>query len=478
MKKNLITMTILLLAAISLTSCSKETTPIEQSSNGYTVSIRATKAETKAVADDGAATFVEGDIVYVYNNTRSAWDANHLTAESAGKSTTFSGTLAGTYKKDDVLTLYYKTTSAGIIDNNTQDGALGNAKDAAKAVVTITEEPAGGTIVTSNASFTNLQSIFKFQFKNNGEVINNIRFVRVFSVGNKVQAQYDAKNDSPTYNPVTVSRSDNLANSYIYAALRFDKTPNDPIVFQVIDADGKVYSGSKAAPTSGFENGKFYNSTVDVNLYTFTVASGKKVCFSPGDLGKDGDVYSFTEPFTDWANNVTTVTTVPSKRSWFNYDEVDASTDPATQLYGITWRCENYVSSAYEWNNIIGRTMTAGVSPYYKVTVNGISNCLLLPPDEATSEDIGSDLTSGTVGSDYIKYLGKGFVLLMNAKQGTYNGTKKKISWSSTYFEYWSLRNTSNRYRLQWTSSATPSVISTGSQYRVHVRLVHDVTIE
>jgi len=333
-----------------------------------------------------------------------------------------------------------------------------------------------GSIITATASSINtLRSIFIFTFKDGNTPIGNIRFVRIFSEGNKLQASYNEGTDVATFGPVTISQNTDLPDDFC-VGLRFTPTASDPIVFQLIDADGKVYSGSVTAPSvDGYTNGQYYIISVPVSLYTFTVSSGKKVCFSPGDLGKDGDVYSFTEPFIDWSGDVTSVSTEPSKRSWFNYTEVDSNTDPATSVYGITWRCENYVSSSYEWNNIINRTMNDGVSPYYKVTVSGHSNCLLLPPDEATSGDIGSDLTSGIVGTDYPKYLAKGFVLLMNAKQGLYNGTKKKITWSSTNYAYWSLRNTSNRYLLQWSSSASPSASWTSNQLRLHVRLIHNL---
>ena len=329
------------------------------------------------------------------------------------------------------------------------------------------------TVATTSDPF----SYFAFNFKkpkdsNPSEwedMANNLRFVRLFSGQNKLH------NGATTYGPYTESSTTNI-NNLVPALLFFDKNPNDLLAFQVIDADGKVYSGSLNAPAGGYRIGKIYDGlTVYVKTYTFTVASGKKVFFSPGDLGKDGDVFSFTEPFTDWAKDTEYVgDTPPSKRSWFNYDEVDSNTDPGTQIYGITWRCQNYVSSSYEWNNIMGRTMNSGVSPYYKVTINGKSNCLLLPPDEATSEDIGSDITSGSIGIDYPKYLAKGFVLLMNAKKGTYDGTKKKIKWSTTYYAYWSLRNTDNRYYIQWASSDAPET-TFGGQCRLHVRLVHNV---
>lgn len=495
MKKNFISMTILLLAVISITSCSKENTTIEQPSNCYKVSICATKAETKAVADGGAATFNEGDVVYVYNRSTSTWDTGNLVAESTGKNTTFSGILTKSYSVGDELELYYKTTSAGVIDNNSQDGALGNVKDAAKALVTVTSVTGTTpevTLGTTNASFTNLQSIFRFQFRNNGEVINNIRFVRVFSEGNKLQAQYDAKNDSPTYNPVTVSRSDNLANSYFYAALRFDKTPNDPIVFQVIDADGKVYSGSKTAPTSGFENGKFYTSTVTVNLYTFTASSGgQKVCFSPGDLGVDNGVYSFTEPFAAWNQDQTSMTektNVPStsKRTWFIKSEVQNG----QTVYGIAWRIQNYAS---EWKYLVGidagRTIDNGnVSLYYKVHISTTELgdrywCYLLPPDETKASDIGEDLISGTV-TDYLKYIAKGFVLLMDTEHSYRTSTSSSAKWtyksrSDTHSGYYQAGyvKTGKTYFSFGSSGPAYNSATAGSDYRIHTRFIHDVTV-
>ena len=313
------------------------------------------------------------------------------------------------------------------------------------------------------ASNCDLMSTFNFTFDNSG-TLTNVRFARVFSVKNKLH-------NATSYGPFTASSNSDLT-SPISTDLFFDKESGEQLAFQVVTNDGKVYSGIVNAPADGYGIGETYNVTANVNLYTFTISSGKQVYFSPGDLGKDGDVYSFTEPFVNWAGDVTKVTTVPSKRSWFNYDEVDNDADPGTQVYGITWRLQNYVSGAFEWNNIINRTMNDGVSPYYRVTVNGNSSCLLLPPDEATSGDIGSDITSGSVGSDYPKYLAKGFVLLMNAKKGTYNGTKKTITWSSTDYTYWSLRNSSNRYYIKWTASANPAAEWAGNQFRMHVRLV------
>lgn len=325
------------------------------------------------------------------------------------------------------------------------------------------------------------QSIFTFTFRDADTQTNlgGLRFVRVFSCQNKLY------NSATTFGPYTVSSATDKANP-VQATLKFGPDDGDQLAFQVIDANGKVYSGLYDAPTGGFTMGS-YDLTVDVKAYTFTVADGKKVYFSPGDLGLNNGVYSFTEPFTDWGTDAKYVN-YTGNRSWFDYREVDEDIDPATSLYGITWRIETKVSNAYEWEYILGRVnnndtytgraMNSGASPYYKITVNGHSNCLLLPPDEATSQDIGTDITNGSVGTDYAKYLGKGFVILMNAKKGTAASTaaSAKLSWSSTYYTYWMVFDQStNRKYLVWASGSDPKVEWPTNQLRMHVRLVHDV---
>ena len=462
-----------------LASCTKESINEELSGNSYSIRIPVQKTATKAVTEGtgkAVSTFRTTDNVYVYNESTNVLDNGTLHPSDDAHEASFVGTLNKSYKVGNVLRVLYNTGSNGVVDYSSQDGSLEDVIDAGEGEVTIASV-SGSVITTNSATIDNLQSIFKFTFRYGGAEIGGIRFVRIFSGDNKLQAQYNANSGTATYGPVTVSRDSNLENNYIYAGLRFDANPSDDIVFQVVDENGKVYSGSKTAPSTGFAIGKFYNTTVDVNLYTFTVASGKKVCFSPGDLGKAGDVYSFTTPFADWGSSAKN-NNYTGDRSWFDYREVDEDSDPATSLYGITWRIETKVSGAYEWDYILSsRTMNEGVNRYYKLTVNGHSNCLLLPPDEATSEDIGSDIKNSSVGADFVKYLAKGFVILMNARRGsTTTSSTAKISWSSSYYSYWMFfDNKTNRKHLCWTAKAAPSVTWPTNQFRMHVRLVHDV---
>ena len=318
------------------------------------------------------------------------------------------------------------------------------------------------------------QSIFTFTFRDADTQTNlgGLRFVRIFSCQNKLY------NGSTTFGPHTVSSATGTADKAnpVKDTLKFGPDDGDQLAFQVIDANGKVYSGLYDAPTGGFPMGS-YDLTVDVKAYTFTVASGKKVYFSPGDLGIENNVLSFTEPFTDWEKGNTS-TTEPTKRVWFDQQTFSLV---ERELYGITsWRIPGYVSSAYEWNNIISRSMNDGVSTYYRVTIPSHQYCLLLPPDETLSSDIGDDLTSGNV-TDYAKYLGKGFVLLMNTNRANYGGSPAKWSWGtatgpySRQGYYWAVRDDSQRYYFETKQSGNPAVGWGANQMRNHIRYVRNV---
>ena len=325
---------------------------------------------------------------------------------------------------------------------------------------------------------------YKIRITNNSTELTNVRFVRIFSCQNKLH------NGATTYGPFTMSSTENLP-SPIQPDLTFDPVTGDQIAFQVVDANGNVYSALTDAPLNK-------NATVEVKRYTFTVtATNTKVCFSPGDLGLEiinsQSVYSFTEPFTTWghgntsqyntadeAANGTKYVSAITQRVWFDF-YFESGLENGT-VYGITdWRIPKRAGSdvaSYEWNYLVkSRTMNSGVERYYKVTISGHQYCLLLPPDETQSSDIGEDLTSGNV-TDYAKYLGKGFVLLFNTNRGSY--ASNKWSWGSSTSSYakqgwyWTVYNSSNRYYFTW-PDAGPKVDWGSNRMRNHIRYVHNV---
>lgn len=313
-----------------------------------------------------------------------------------------------------------------------------------------------------------IQGTFNFTFKDNNVTLSNVRFARVFSCQNKLH------NGTTTYGPFTKSSDTNLPST-ITAALLFDANSGDQLACQVVTGDGKVYAGIVDVPTGGYQIGQTYDVTFDVKPYTFTVASGKKVYFSPGDLRVDGGVYSFSQPFDTegWGTTNTSL----SNRVWFDYPEIASG----LAIYGINWRNPNSLTTSttsprpQEWDGIIGRTnMNDDVNAFYRVSVSGYANCLLLPPDETVKADLDG-LTEGATITDYAKYLGKGFVLLMNTGRATYT---TKLNWAEEdQGWYWTLWNNMSRNRtyFYWTTSSNPSVDWATNQFRMRVRFIKDV---
>lgn len=211
------------------------------------------------------------------------------------------------------------------------------------------------------------QSIFTFTFRDADTQTNlgGLRFVRVFSCQNKLY------NGATTFGPYTDSSDTgevDMANP-VQATLKFGPDDGDQLAFQVIDANGKVYSGLYNAPAGGFTMGE-YDLTVDVKAYKFSVTPSKKVYFSPGDLGVDGDVYSFTEPLATWGWS--SITSTSAQRVWFEYAQVNY-TDVSTghSIYGIKWRNPTKYTNDepyYEWLYTLNRVIDEGrVKPCYHV---------------------------------------------------------------------------------------------------------------
>ncbi len=161
---------------------------------------------------------------------------------------------------------------------------------------------------------------------------------------------------------------------------------------------------------------------------------------------------------------------------WFNYGEIASG----QTIFGINWRTPNSLTTSteiptpQEWDGIIGRTnMNNGVNAFYRVSVSGYANCLLLPPDETVEADLDG-LTEGATITDYAKYLGKGFVLLMNTGRATYT---TKLNWAEEdQGWYWTLWNNMSRNRtyFYWTTSSNPRVDWATNQFRMRVRLIKD----
>lgn len=172
MKTNkIIIMASLLVAGTVYSSCSKESAPIAMAPT-YTLTIDASQGEdplTRALTTDGtniSATWTRGDLVSVYNVTKSAALGGTLTALSSGTTVKLSGELTGTVEAGDVLKLTYQTTD----DFTGQDGTLEyilDNYDYATASITVSAVSDEKIIPTSTSvSFQNQLAIVKFTLLN------------------------------------------------------------------------------------------------------------------------------------------------------------------------------------------------------------------------------------------------------------------------------------------------------------------------
>jgi hypothetical protein len=291
-KYTIISLSSLLLIIMAAFSCSKSLDNSEEAlpQKKVNANIPANFASSKVVADGGTATFSTAEKVYVYNNTTSTLDTDYLSPDADGTTANLKGSLSGTYSVGDNLKLLYNTTSEGVADYTNQDGTLENVVDAATATVKVQTADAE-SFTTRTAYFENLQSIFKFTFKDEDNNIINVKSLTILSENNKLQSSFNLVEEAVTYGGINVTC--NTAQSTVYVALRFTSNPSEMILFSVMDENGKVYTGSKTSPTSGFKIGRFYTSTVSVKAHTFTIAKDKKVYFALSNLYDDGGIYKF-----------------------------------------------------------------------------------------------------------------------------------------------------------------------------------------
>ena len=274
----------------------------------YQVSIPAgfdDAAQTRAVSIDGTgamiATFTTTDNIRVYNKTKNvtAQDNNnnakllHPNADGAKAKLTGNLTFYGfshyyTVDENDVLVLT-NNASGNVnysVPNSPQSGTLAclNLFDFASCEVSITGISGAGTaddpytLTTSKADFVNAQSMFKFTFTGLPSGVG-VKKVTIHSAGNKLISVYNPSSDYSTYGDVTINFESDIADGYsdatsrrqangpgvVYAALRFaplGASETDDITFTVTGSDGNTYKATKTSPVGGFQNGKYYTSTI------------------------------------------------------------------------------------------------------------------------------------------------------------------------------------------------------------------------
>ena len=146
----------IMMAAIVFAACSGEEYIIstQPTTGTFTLTVNASKGDdsaTRALSLDGdalKATWKEGDVVTVYNVTRSAELTGSLIAQDDGKSTKLRGTLTGTIAVDDELKLKFLSPTY-----SSQDGTLaGIASTCDYAEATVSVKTVSGSSITTDAA--------------------------------------------------------------------------------------------------------------------------------------------------------------------------------------------------------------------------------------------------------------------------------------------------------------------------------------
>ena len=270
----------------SFTACSNEDMVVGPNATTYTVCIPASMdggAETRAVTFDAGGTenptavssFTISDQIYVYNETKGAMLTGYLTPSAAGKTCTLTGSLTGTIEANDNLVLLYNLSNYDSNNRNycyffygEQNGTKEGVIDGAKATVTASVN--NDNLTTATAHFQNVQSMFRFKFVDENTNAINVKHLVITSKKNSAIVQkYSPYHSTTIYYcdviPITLTTP---TTNYIYVALCIKESvaDGDELAFKAIDADGKVYTVTKAAPSGGFVNGKYYYNTSAIAL--------------------------------------------------------------------------------------------------------------------------------------------------------------------------------------------------------------------
>lgn len=274
----------MLAVAAVLTACTNEDNFINEllpntgnEARTYTVNIPASMGEgatNRAVSfDNTTATgrFDELEEVYVYNETKGVMLSGVLKPtdiNAGGKLCNLEGTLTGSFDAGDQLTLLYNM----IYDINPaecffwydgQDGSESGVVDGGMATG-VSATISGSTLTTATTvTFAMQQAIFRLKFTDGTNPIN-VNSLTIECTGSDVFGYYyPFADESNQYLGQSINVNPTTATSdYLYVALGINESAEpSALTFTVTDDDGDVYTATKAAPSSGFKNGKYYYSS-------------------------------------------------------------------------------------------------------------------------------------------------------------------------------------------------------------------------
>ena len=367
-KKSIICKGLAALVAGSLfaISCQKVEESIQNVPQVYQVSISASFADdaTKAVTFDNDATpkptatgrLETTENIYVYNETTKEMldGALHPTDISAdGKSCNLTGTLTGTVTPGNKLTLTYNMnvfdandlgycyfsydgqsgTEAGVIDGGLATSLTATVSIDGECVLTTEEK----------ASFEMQQAIFRLKFTDGTNPIT-VQSLLIESTGWDITAFYwPFRAESSRYGSHQITVSPTTPTSgYLYVAvcIRESETAS-ALNFTVTDNEGYQYKGTKAAPTGGFKNGKYYYSSAATTLTKLNLEK-PTITWTSVYAAVEPNVYNYYDVYGPWNG------------SGYDPSEITISGTSAGYYFYMNWGATihlNGLTATYDGNN-------------------------------------------------------------------------------------------------------------------------------
>ena len=222
----------------------------------------------------------------------------------------------------------------------------------------------------------------------------------------------------------------------------------------------------------------------------FTIASGKQVYFSPGNLIRTNTGVTFDSGMSYNSTNTTnssetswgTYTYTQACSPYFSWSEIaSANNTPiskSVEAYGDGW----YTLTSTQWAYIMDSRSDA--NRFAKVSIDGI-NGLVVFPDGYTGETYGMsvndkdlDAYAVSITADQWYSLRAAGCIFMSAA-GCVKGTSE-LDYASFDGLYWSTTSSSNYYFLRFKYTANGQkgggyITNTNNSNRLTVRLVHDI---
>lgn len=253
-----------MLAMLAFTACSSNIDESADAPRFYNVTLTASMGDetTRALSEgtDNAiiASFAENDEVVVVDADGSTI-VGTLKAQSAGESTTLSGTLdAKTLEVNEVVKLRYRSATANYDGQVGTLAGIAAGQDYAEGTLTVsTTSPLA--FISNSVTLDAKQSITKFSFKDaSTDAAVSVKTFGIAAVG---LVQSIATNGTETVGAVTGTLAS--ASSDVYVALRTSSS-SQAYSFTVKDNDGNWYTATKNAKLTNVKN---YVATVKLTKW-------------------------------------------------------------------------------------------------------------------------------------------------------------------------------------------------------------------